>query len=143
MGSGVEAQVAVGVGSGVVVGVVVLMAVVVLVVVWEGCALALGGLENERVGVPLLDVVFVGMDGLLVLPEVVQTGEVLGAVGAGEGPFACVLSAVPGEVFQAGEGLVAVGEARALEHPTLGWALWFLVCHTRSRDEAVWPGRFV
>lgn len=77
----------------------------------------------------LLDVVFVGVDGLLVLPEVVQAGKVFGAVGAGEGPFTRVFSAVPSEVFQAGEGLVAVWEARALEDPALAGALWFLVCH--------------
>lgn len=142
MGRGVEAQVAVGVGPavvlvgmGVLMGEVVLVGVIVLLVVLETCAQALGCQESKRVGVPLLDVVFIGMDGLLVLPEVIQAGEVLGAVGAGEGPFASVFSAMPSEMFQASKRLITVGEARALEHPAFSWALWFLVCHTRSGDE--------
>lgn len=78
---------------------------------------------------PTLDVVLVGVHGLLVLPEIVQSGEVLGAVGAREGSFAGVFPAVSGEMLQTGEGLVAVGEPRALEHTALGGALWLFVCH--------------
>lgn len=101
---------------------------VVLGVGLDGRVLLLGGWRVLALGA-LLDVVFVGVDGLLMLPEVVQAGEVFGAVGAGEGPFTRVFSAVPGEVFQAGEGFVAVWEARALEDPALAGAFWFLVCH--------------
>lgn len=89
-----------------------------------------GQAHGRGVGQAVLDVVFVGVDRLFVLAEVVEAREVFRAVRAGEGPLARVFAAVARQVFGAREGLAAVGEARALENAALQW-LFVLVGHAR------------
>lgn len=91
---------------------------------------------EQRQRFTLLDVILIRVHRLLVLAEVVEAQEVLGAVGTSEGAFACVLSSVTGQMLQTGKQLAAVGESGALEHPALQRALCFfvLVQHGTKRD---------
>ena len=100
-----------------------------------------GQAHGRGVGQAVLDVVFVGVDRLFVLTEVVEAREVFRAVRAGEGPLARVFAAVARQVFGAGEGLAAVGEARALENAALQWLFRVLVGHARNEcDESMKDG---
>lgn len=67
----------------------------------------------------VLERVFVRVNRLLVLAEVVEAREGFGAVGARKGALARVFAPVAGQVLGPGERLVTVGEPRALEHSAL------------------------
>lgn len=60
------------------------------------------------------------------LTEIVQPGKALGTVRTREWSLAGVLAAVAGQMLGPREGLVTIGETRALEHPALQWPFGFL-----------------